>query len=169
MSDDAHSQHDDHPDESGHTHAEPAHALEVFGRGVRTALRNNATAYGFSISLTAAYGLISGARGNVTPTETICFAFGGALAFVVVGLVFMTRSPRGRLPESGQVVTFSGGIDLLGVAVAVSAAYCVSLVPGFAAWPLTAFATVTAYLLVSGLDVLLARAISRHTSFGSSQ
>jgi len=29
---------------------EPERAIEAYGRGVRTALRNNATAYGFSIT-----------------------------------------------------------------------------------------------------------------------
>src|SRR5699024_7709375 len=48
---------------------EPERAIEVYGRGVRTALRNNATAYGFSITITVSYGLLSGAQRVVTAAE----------------------------------------------------------------------------------------------------
>ncbi|MFC7343891.1 hypothetical protein [Saccharopolyspora griseoalba] len=142
---------------------------EVFGRGVRTALRNNATAYGFSISITAAYGLVTGSRGAASALETISFAFGAAFAFLLVGSVFVARFPHGRLPESGQVATFTGGIDILSIVAALMAAYGLSQISWFLAWPLTAFGTVLAYLLIGGLDVLLARTIARRTSFGSSQ
>ncbi len=148
---------------------EPERALDLFVRGVRTALRNNATAYGFSLSITAAYGLTSGSAGSPSALETVSFACGGALGFVVIGLAFLSRRSRGKLPESGQIKTFSGGIDLLSVIAAVAIAYGVSHVPGYTAWPLTGFLTVTAYLLVSGLDVLLARTAARRTSFGSAQ
>lgn len=99
------SQHDDHHGDpaDGQEQAEsgekpeareesaPERAAELFGRGVRTALRNNATAYGLS------------------------------------------------------------------------------RVPGFAAWPLTGAGTVVSYLLASGLDILLARTVARHTNLGRSQ
>lgn len=142
---------------------------EVFGRGVRTALHNNATAYGFSISITAAYGLVTGSRGTASALETISFAFGAALAFLLVGLVFVARFPHGRLPESGQVATLTGGIDVLSIVAAVLTAYGLSRLSGFSAWPVTAFGTVLAYLVIGGLDVLLARTIARRTAFGRSQ
>ncbi len=140
--------------------------LNLYGRGVRTALRDNATAYGFSISITAAYGLVTGARGPASAGETIMFALGSATAFLVVGLVLLTLFRRARLTEGEQELTLGGVIDVLSVAVAVSAAYGLSLVPGFAAWPLTGLGTVSAYLLAGGVDVVLARLAARHTSMG---
>lgn len=147
----------------------PQRATELYGRGVRTALRNNATAYGFSISITAGYGLVSGAHGSTSALETIAFAVGSALAFLVVGGTFLTRFPEGSLPEGGQVTTISGGIDVLSIAATVAAAYGLSRVPGFAAWPLTGAGMVITYLLTSGLDVLLARTVARRTNLGRSQ
>lgn len=147
----------------------PERAAELFGRGVRTALRNNATAYGFSISITAAYGLVSGTRASAPAPETIAFALGAAFAFLVIGATFLTRFPEGSLPEGGQVATISGGIDLLSIVAAVATAYGLSRVPGFAAWPLTGAGTVVSYLLASGLDILLARTVARHTNLGRSQ
>lgn len=149
--------------------SEPEPWIEVYGRGVRTALRHNATAYGFSISITAAYGLATGARGPGGAVETVFFALGAALAFVLVGAVFITRFPLGSLGEGGQVATISGGIDVLSVAAAVATAFALSRIPGLTAWPLTGAGTVIAYLLVGGLDVLIARGTARRTSFGRSQ
>lgn len=155
--------------EPGSAGPAPERALEVFGRGVRTALRNNATAYGFSISITTAYGLVTGAQGPSGAVDTIAFAVGAAVAFVVIGAVFVAASPAGSLGESGQVATISGGIDLLAVIAAVAAAFGLSRLTSFWAWPLTGVGTVLAYLLVGGLDILVARSAARHTSFGSAQ
>lgn len=147
----------------------PERAVQLFGRAVRTALRNNATAYGFSISITAAYGLVNAVAGPAKPIETVSFAVGAAIAFVVVGALFLTRFQEGSLPESGQVATISGGVDLLSVAAAVAAAFGLSHLPGYPAWPLTALGTVSVYLLVGGLDVLIARGAARRTSIARRQ
>jgi hypothetical protein len=149
--------------------SEPERAIEVYGSGVRTALKNNATAYGFSISITAAYGLATGAQGPGRAVETVFFALGAALAFVAVGAVFITRFRLGSLSEGGQIATISGGIDVVSVTAAVAAAFGLSRIPGFAAWPLTGAGTVITYLLVGGLDVLIASITAQRTSFGRSQ
>lgn len=141
--------------------------LDTYVRGVRTALRDNATAYGFSLSITAAYGLVNGSRGPASAGQTIAFAVGAALAFVLVSVVSLTLFRRGRLSEGEQVLTLSGGIDLLSVVVAVAAAYGISRVPEPVAWPLTGLGTVATYLIVGGLDVVLARSTARHTSVGN--
>lgn len=145
-------------------------ALDTYGRGVRTALRDNATAYGFSISITAAYGLASGSKGPADAVETVTFALGAALAFVLVGVAFVARFGRRRsLSEDEQVLLLSSGIDLLSVCAAVAAAFGLSRIPGFAAWPLTGLGTVATYLLVGGLDVLLARTAAPHTDAGRTE
>ena len=141
----------------------------TYARGVRTVLRNNASAYGFSITVTVAYGLVSGTQSTITASKTIAFGLGAAVGFVLVGAIFVAATSRGSLPESRQALTISGGVDMLSVGAAIAAAYGLSLLPGFWAWPSTGGGAVACYLLVSGLDVLIARALARHTSFGSRQ
>ena len=141
----------------------------TYARGVRTALRNNASAYGFSITVTVSYGLLSGPRSMVSAAETIAFGAGSAVAFVLVGVVFVAATTRGSLPESRQALTISGGVDMLSVGAAIAAAFALSQVPGFWAWPLAGGGAVACYLLVGGLDVLIARALARRTTFGSAQ
>ena len=141
----------------------------TYARGVRTALRNNASAYGFSITVTVSYGLVSSAQNAITASKTISFGVGAAVGFVLFGAIFVAATSRGSLPESRQALTISGGVDMLAVGAAIAAAYGLSQVPGFWAWPLTGAGAVACYLLVSGLDVLIARALARRTSFGSDQ
>lgn len=141
----------------------------VYGQGVRTALQDNATAYGFSVSITAAYGLTGAAKGPGGATETVCFALGAAGAFMLVSLGFLGRFRHGRLGESQQVLGLRGGIDFVSVALAVAVAYGLSRIPGLIAWPVTGLGTVVAYLLMGGVDVVLAQLLSRHTPLGRSQ
>lgn len=148
---------------------EPERAIEAYGRGVRTALRNNATAYGFSITITVSYGLLSGAQRVVTAAETVSFAIGAVLAFVLCAVIVVGLVPEGSLPEDVQVITISGGADLLSVVCAVAAAFGISQISGFWAWPLTAGGAVAIYLCIGGIGVLIARVLARRSSFGSAQ
>lgn len=147
----------------------PERELALYGRGVRTALRNNATAYGFSISITAVYGLASGQHGQDSAWGTVAFALGAVVGFLVVGGVFVTCFQRGSLGEGGQVMTIGGAADVLAVTAAIASGFGLSRVPVFLGWPLTGFGTVAAYLVIGGLDVVLARWLAKHTTFGRSQ
>jgi hypothetical protein len=95
---------------------ETLRAVQAYGSGVRTTLRHNATAYGFSVAITSAFGLVSSTHAQA----------GFAL----------------------QVMLFAAG---------AGAAVGLAQIPGTAAWPATAFGTTLVYLLVGGLDVLIAR------------
>lgn len=142
----------------------PTGAFEIYARGVRTALRNNATAYGFSITITVSYGLITGPRSMVTASQTAAFGAGAAVGFVLVGAIFAALSSRGSLPESTQTMVISGVIDVLSVASAIAVAFGLSQLTGFWIWPLTGAAAVITYLLIGGLDVLLARSAAKRTT-----
>ncbi len=143
--------------------------LRVYGSGVRTALRNNATAYGFSIAITSSYGLVNGSGGTAGSWETVSFALGAAIAFVLVGGAFLSRFGKGSLPESARVATISGAVDLLSVSASVAVAYGCSRITGYWAWPLTAAGTVVTYLLVGGVDILIARSAANRTSLAQRQ
>jgi hypothetical protein len=164
--DDTHSRQDRHEAQQD---SRSERAVVASGRGVRTALRNNATAYGFSISITAAYGLVVGAQGSAAAMDTVAFALGAALAFVAVGAASVALFPRAGMQESEQTAVLSGGVDLLSVVTAVATALGLSRIGGFTAWPLTALGTVAVYLLVGGLDVLIACAVMNRSPVDRAQ
>lgn len=138
-------------------------AVEAYASGVRTTLRNNATAYGFSISVTAVFGLLASSHQQASfPLQALLFASGAVAAFLLVEVV-ASRLFQRRVPsETDSVIMISGAVDALSVLASVGAASALSLVPGIASWPLTAFGATLAYLLVGGMDVLIARRVARH-------
>lgn len=140
-------------------------AFQVYGSGVRTTLRHNATAYGFSVSITAAFGVVTSSHQQSSfPLQAVLFAAGAVGAFLLVEAVASRLFRRGAREETENVVMISGAVDALSVLTAVGAASALSLVPGIAAWPLTAFGATFTYLLVGGLDVLIARKAAGYRS-----
>lgn len=142
-------------------------AVEAYGSGVRMALRNNATAYGFSISITAAYGMMSATHpSSAGLLSTAMFAGAAVLAFLLVGLL-ATRLFRHTTPvETDQTAILSGIFDAASIVVTVAVAMLCSQIPGTIGWPVTAFATVLTYLLVGGVDVLFAHRAARESGSG---
>lgn len=137
-------------------------AVQAYGSGVRTTLRQNATAYGFSISITAAFGLVTSSHQQTSfPLQSVLFAGGAVAAFLLVEVVASRLFKRGGQTEAGSVVMISGAVDALSVLAAVGAAVALSQLPGIASWPLTGFGVTLVYLLVGGLDVLIARQAAR--------
>lgn len=140
-------------------------AVHACGTGVRTTLRHNATAHGFSVSITAAFGVVTSSHQQSSfPLQAVLFAAGAAGAFLLVEAVASRLFRRGAGEETENVVMISGAVDALSVLTAVGAASALSLVPGIAAWPLTAFGATFAYLLVGDLDVLIARKAAGYRS-----
>lgn len=140
-------------------------AVKVYGTGVRTTLRHNATAYGFSVSITASFGVVSSSHQQSSiPLQAVLFAAGAVAAFLLVEAVASRLFQRSARGETEGVLMISGAVDALSVLAAVGTASALSFVPGVAAWPLTAFGTTFAYLLVGGLDVLIARKAAGYRS-----
>jgi hypothetical protein len=138
-------------------------AVEALGTGVRTTLRNNATAYGYSVTITAAFGTVQASQSHSSPfaIRIILFAAGAAGAFLVVDLVasHWFRSLAGSPSE--REVMIGGAVDALAVLAAVGSGIGLALIPGPVAWPVTAFGVTVVFLVVSGINVLVARHVAQ--------
>lgn len=147
-----------HGDAAATAEAGGLRAVQVYGSGVRSTLRHNATAYGFSVSITAAFGVVTSSHQQSSfPLQAVLFAGGAVAAFLLVEAVASRLFQRGSGGEAESVVMISGAVDALSVLAAVGTASALSLLRGIVAWPLVAFGATVAYLLVGGLDVLIAR------------
>ena len=58
--------------------------LRLFERGVDTATRNNVTAYGYSVTITAAFALLQTSRSDTEAAQIFAFAAGAVVAFAVI-------------------------------------------------------------------------------------
>ncbi|HET7327747.1 MAG TPA: hypothetical protein VFJ14_10745 [Nocardioidaceae bacterium] len=142
-----------------------ARAVDTFTDGVRSSLRDNATAYGYSVSITAAFALVSNTHGKAGfALHVLMFAAGAAVAFFVVELVASRMFARVAGGELERVVLIGGAVDVLSILAAVGSAVGLARIPGVAAWSLTAAGVTTVFLLVGGLDVLIARRLDRDSS-----
>jgi threonine/homoserine/homoserine lactone efflux protein len=81
---------------------------DTYVRGLRSAARNNASAYGYSVTITATFGVLSVVASPTTVAEIFAFAGGAVLAYALVdgwppaasGTGLATRSPS-RSPRWG--------------------------------------------------------------------
>jgi hypothetical protein len=61
--------------------------LRRFERGVDAATRNNIMAYGYSVTITAAFGILSVPQGASGIKEILAVAAGAVIAFALIGLL----------------------------------------------------------------------------------
>jgi hypothetical protein len=129
--------------------------------GVRTSVRNNGVAYGFSVMITASFGLLQSAAGSAN-TLDIFFAGGAVAGFVLLEAIasnlFRVRM-RGDPPE---VVALGTAFSFFSVGVGLAVAALVGAVvsPGLA-WPLGGFGATLAYVTAAGAELALAGRMER--------
>jgi hypothetical protein len=138
---------------------EALRAASAYGSGVRTVLRDNATAYGFSVVITATFGLVSREH-RPTVLGIALFAAGAAGAFLLVDLLASRFFRRVSITGTRRVVLVSGALDVMSIMGAVGVGIGLATLPGVLAWPAAAGGATLTYLLLSGLDVLVARLLT---------
>ena len=126
---------------------------------IRTAVRDNASAYGFSGAVTGSYGVTSAVHDHVTVEATLLFVTGVAVAFIILELLVSHAFHRPIEGEPGRVVAVANAVNLLSMASAVGCAYGGAQVGGLPGWLAAGGASTVAYLLVGGVDVLVGRLV----------
>ncbi len=130
--------------------------MTAFSRGVQASVRNNYTAYGYSVMITASFGVL--ATEEATRTSFIFVFLAGAIAaFVAIEFIVsrgFERVPRG---EPMKVEALGAAFSFGSVATAVGAAALTTVIlSGWTAWLLGGFAASGIYVLMSGLEIAVA-------------
>ena len=89
--------------------------LRLFERGVDTATRNNVTAYGYSVTITAAFALLQTSRSDTGALEIFAFAGGAVVAFGIVGAVASGGFREELEDQPSSVKALGGAFALLSV------------------------------------------------------
>lgn len=128
-----------------------------YGRGVRTSLRNNAAAYGYSVTITSTFGVLSVELGTPGVGEVFLFLLGAVTAFTVVDAI-VSRGFRERLRgEPPEVVALGSAFGYASAGLSVGAAVLAgAIIASGAAWPLGSFAATMIFLSTAGLEMGLA-------------
>ena len=128
--------------------------FRLFERGVDTAARNNVTAMGYSITITAAFSLLQTSRSDTGILAIFLFAAGAVFAFSIIACLASGFFREELEDESSNVKSLAGALSFLSVGLALGVAYVVGLlIPGLAAWPVSAFLGTMVYMASVGLDL----------------
>jgi hypothetical protein len=138
-----------------------------YRRGVQTSVLDNASAFGFSITITGTLGTLSTFRGQPTFGEILAFVVGAAVAFSLVQAL-ASGGFRHRLePHSSDVVLKGTALNFLSVAIALAGAAVVSyFIPGYTAWPAAAFLASLLYVGAEGGELAWAEARRERSDTG---
>ena len=125
--------------------------------GLHDSASKNVSAYGYSVTITASFGLLNVIEGSPSALEIFVFAGGAVLGVALVEAV-ASGGFRHRLEEEpirvralgGSISFFSVGLALLGVLLVGR------VVGGFLAWPLGSFLATLVFLLTFALEIALA-------------
>jgi hypothetical protein len=132
------------------------------GTAISTAMRGNATAFGFSITITGCFGVLQRTVGSPTVGQILMF---GVASAATVGAVqaLVTRGFRDRPGVAhAEVRMLATAQDFVSVTAGLGTAAGVgALVASGAAWPLGAAAATFVFLAAESAETLLAERIQK--------
>jgi len=141
------------------TDARPQHtARERLGTGLSRALHGNATAFGYSVTITASFGAVQLDRGQPHYVDLLLYGLGAVTAFSALeGAV--TKGFRGALAVgSDQVISLGTALAFVSVGLAITAAHGVaSALHGPVAWFAAALVASLVFVLAESVELVLAQ------------
>jgi MFS family permease len=122
--------------------------------------RNNALAYGYSVSATASFAMLTHTDGPLTVLRIFVFAVGAGIAFAAVNAL-VTRGFRERAErEPPVVVALATSFSIVSISAAVGVAALLGWgVGGWVAWLLGSLLATLVYLSIGALEMALARSL----------
>jgi hypothetical protein len=129
-------------------------------RGLGMSVRNNALAYGYSITATSSFAVLARASPPASIGHVFAFVVGASIAFAAVNAI-VTRGFRQCVEEEAPVVlALATSISALSISAGVGVATLLAvLVGGWPAWLVGPLVATWTYLSLSALEIALARAL----------
>jgi hypothetical protein len=133
---------------------------EHYWRGLGMSVRNNALAYGYSVTATASFGMLVHTAGPVSVLRIFMFVVGSGIAFAGVNAL-VTRGFRYRVEqEPPVVVALATAFGLVSISAGVGLAALIGWgVGGWGAWLLGSLLPTWTYLSIAALEMALARGV----------
>lgn len=128
-------------------------------RGIRRGVRTDATAFGYSILITATFGVVQLKAGPLSTSRIFLFVVGATLGFAVSEAV-ASRGFRIRIREErSDIVLVGTALAPVSVSISLAAAFGVTavLTPVWT-WLAAPLTSTIAYIAFTGAQMALARA-----------
>lgn len=138
---------------------------EDYLRGLGMSTSNNALAYGYSVTATASFAVLTRTDQPADIGRIFLFVAGAGLAFAGVNAI-VTRGFRTRVePEPPVVLALATSLSALSISAGVGAAVLLGIMlGGWLAWLLAAVFSTWVYLFIAALEIATARAL--HINLG---
>jgi hypothetical protein len=130
------------------------------GRGLSTSIRGNSPAFGFSIMITASFGVASGVAGAPTAVEALLFGVGAAAAIALMEAAVSRGFRATAVAAPSEVRLLATSMNVASVTAAVGTAIAVAeLLGGGVGWPAVGGAASAVYVFTEAAEVMLAELI----------
>jgi hypothetical protein len=138
---------------------------EDYLRGLGMSTRNNALAYGYSVTATASFGVLARTDQPADIGRIFLFVAGAGLAFAGVNAI-VTRGFRTRVQtEPPVVLALATSLSAVSISAGVGAAALLGvMLGGWLAWLIAAVLSTWVYLCVAALEIAIARTL--HINLG---
>ncbi|QDQ98293.1 hypothetical protein [Tomitella fengzijianii] len=129
-------------------------------RSVVTSAVNNSSAFGYSILITATFGLLQSSEGSPPAGTIMLFAVGAVLPFSILEAIASRGFRRSSRTQNEKVILLGTATNLISVAAALGAGYGTGvLLHGNVAWLVAPFVAGLVYMLVESVELAVAEAI----------
>lgn len=126
-------------------------------RGAGEALRGNATAFGYSVTITASFGAVQLEHGQPGYVDLLLYGMGAVVAFTALEALVSRGFRVPLMGGSDQVITLGTALAFVSVALAITAALGLAAVlPGGVAWLGCALGASLVFILTESLEFILA-------------
>ncbi|MDN5761989.1 MAG: hypothetical protein L0H41_06700 [Microlunatus sp.] len=128
-------------------------------QGLHASVRGNAQAFGFSVTVTVTFGIVSQLEPNPRIIDLVLFALAAVAAFSLLNVVVVLQmGGRYRDAISEQATLIGTATDFLAVGAAVGAAIGIGTAfQGTWAWLLAPFAAGVLYVVVQAVELAVGR------------
>ncbi len=152
-------------------HGEPRRSFGAsYVRGLHASATSNAAAYGYSVTITATFGVLNTMRDTPGMPQILSFVVGAVLAFAVVEAA-ASRGYRHELEdEPSSIKALGSSISIFSVGGALGLAFVTAwMVGGLVVWPLASFLATGSYLLAFAMEITVADVIQRRVRRDTSE
>lgn len=139
-----------------------------YRRGLMTSVVNNSSAFGFSVMITTAYGMLGTFHGSPSAFEVTLFGLGAVVAVSLIEAVASNGFRRRPNTHPAEVMLLGTAANLVSVAVSLAVAYAVgALFPEPFVWPVAPLFAAGVYVLVESAELAIAEGVQQRV-FGDS-
>lgn len=129
-------------------------------RGIVSSSVNNSSAFGFSILITSAFGMLNTFEGSPSALDIVLFALGAAVPFSVLEAIASRGFRRRPQTQGKEVIMLGTAANVLSIAVALAVTYLAAkLLHGPPSWGISPLFASTVYMLVEAVELATAERI----------